>query len=355
MTKRIALLTFAAAAAALCIGCTKENKEVARTEFDYSAFAATLGTDFSNCAQTYNEFVSSSEEGTLVLNGFFKTDETTSVPVKITLTEDKYGKVGEVYAEPEDNAVALDLWTWFIDNSESLGAFFGAKYKTATDAGLFQTVDETRSYVEKNGISGLTMYTFFNFVKGSTYLLPVLEKNSFKLLLTPSFFTLDYDEVAGWPGSSYQTLADKYYILSNKLSAWGSNYIYFDYAKDLKGNVFNIDANGDANSEKVTSVKATLDIDVVTDKDAQLAAWKSYALGDEALSLGTFKSAYKSSWGSNAGSFESAEEAVKYVETNGRPGGFDPDIVVVYDKGNTTVTITLKSLYLYVEVKSKEA
>ena len=49
--------------------------------------------------------------------------------------------------------------------------------------------------------------------------------------------------------------------------------------------------------------------------------------------------------------FADAAAAVAYVEEHGRPGGFDPDIIVVYEQGEHTVTITLKSLYTYVDIQ----
>lgn len=342
------------AAAFFGISCDKESSTVERREIDCAELSSCIGTNF-------NDFVNANEkyqnkagagEGTASFNVFYKS-LTQSYDMTLTVSSDKNGVITEMNASVVDAGKSLELWNFFMEQAGplNLGTFLGMKHKGDCGGGLIQTIDESISFVAQKGTDGNYMYPVFSFVSGSVYLVPELINGTFVLSLLRSYYVMDYAEASSLVGTDYDAFAQSNYITGNKLSAWGSNYIYFDYVKDGAGNVFHLDVNGDSESKIIASFKATLDYEYHTDATEQLEIWKSYAKGDPSLGLGTFSKAYTSSFGSVGTEFATQQEAIEYVETNGRPGGFSPDVVVCYQNGEHTITITLKSLYIYVEVK----
>ena len=349
-----------AAALVLATGCSDDEgvgpapDQGDRIAFESAVLAAALDTDFE-AFRTENEIYAVKDQptdGTFVLGGYLKTDAD-SILFRITVDKNRYGKVGSIVGAPESQQQMQPLWEYYMNNAEALGLgkFLGTKYRGATEGGVLQTIEESLQYVATNGTENLLMCGVFGVVPGKAYAVPTIENYAFRVQLIENYLTLDYAVSTQWIGADYQQFAETYYILGNKMSLWGVNYIYFDYALDLAGNAFNVDVNGDAESTVITSVRASLDYEKY-DAATQLAIWKAYAEGDAALNLGTFKEAYrKSSFGGTPEMFADAAAAVAYVEEHGRPGGFDPDIIVVYEQGEHTVTITLKSLYTYVDIQ----
>lgn len=349
------------AALTLAAGCS-EDKGVEgpkqdpgdRIAFDSPALADALDTDF-DAFRLENEKYAAKDQpvtGAFVMNGYLKTDAD-SIFFRITVDKDIYDTVGSISAVPENQSLAPALWQYYLNNAEQLGlgSFLGTKYRGQTEGGVLQTIDESLQYVATNGGNELLMCSVFGVVPGKAYAVPTFENDTFRVQLIENYLTLDYSLAVQWIGADYQQFADDNYIIGNKMSLWGTNYIYFDYALDRAGNAFSVDVNGDAESTIIASVKASLDYEKY-DAATQLSIWKSYAQGDATLGLGTFKEAYrKSSFGGSAEMFADAAAAVAYVEEHGRPGAFDPDVVVVFENGDRTVTITLKSLYTYVEIQ----
>lgn len=348
--KKLFLGLVVALAALMSVSCEKPHT-VQRTEFDYSKYATMIDGDLKPFAKDHEAYTNIfyPDQGVFGFNAYYELGDR-QIPMSVVASADPYGKIEMIYAQAENPADDAALWDHFLSNADDLGTFFGTKYTADKTSGLFQSVEETVKYVDEKGIDMLLICAIFNNVPGKTYVVPMYEHHRFMLLLSRSYLKLDYDVARNWIGSDYNSLALTYYLQGNKLSAWGSNYIYFDYVKDMAGNVFHLDVNTDQECKKVLSLKASLDYEYYTDDSKELDVWKAYARGDKELGLGEFKSAYKASWGSNVGSFDSQEEVVAYVEKNGRPGGFDPDIVVTYQKEGMTTTVTLKSLYMYVEV-----
>lgn len=334
----------------MSVSCEKELK-VQRTEFDYDKYASMIDGDFRSFAKEHEVYTNIfyPDQGVFGFNAYYELEDR-QIPVSVVASADPYGKIEMIYMQAESPADDKALWNHFISETDGHGTFFGTKYTAEKTSGLFQSVDETIKYVDEKGIDKLLLCAIFNKVPGKVYFVSMFENNRFMALLSRSYLKLDYNVARKWIGSDYDALALKYYLQGNKLSAWGSNYIYFDYVQDMAGNVFHLDVNTDQECKKVLSLKASLDYEYYTDDIKELDVWKAYARGDKDLGLGEFVSAYKASWGSNVGAFDSQEEVIAYVEKNGRPGGFDPDIVVTYQKEGMTTTVTLKSLYMYVEV-----
>lgn len=349
-----------AAISVLATGCSDDEGEGTAPEkgdriaFRSDVLAAALDTDFETF-RTENEIYATKnqpDDGAFVMGGYLKTD-VDSILFRITVERNSYGKVGSISGAPENQQQMQTLWEYYMTNSETLGLgkFLGTKYRGATEGGVLQTIEESLQYVATNGTENLLMSGVFSVVPGKAYAVPTIENDAFRVQLMENYLTLDYAVATQWIGADYQQFAETYYILGNKMSLWGTNYIYFDYALDLAGNAFNVDVNGDAESAVITSVRASLDYGKY-DAATQLAIWKSYAGGDAVLNLGTFKEAYRqSSFGGTPEMFDDAAAAIAYVEEHGRPGGFDPDVIVVYEQGGHTVTITLKSLYTYVDIQ----
>lgn len=328
---------------------------VQRIDVDCVELANDLATDFSTFCADNAAYASTTQpsDGSFAMTGMMTVADDTQLPVTLTATKDSYGKLQSITITPEDSEESLSLWKYCLENAQTLqlGNFLGTKYRGATEGGVLQTVEETLQYVTDHGTDNLLMCPVFGIVSGKAYAVPTLDNGSCSIRLMENYLTLDYTVAASWIGTDYQAFANEHYILGNKMSLWGSNYVYFDYALDMAGNAFSVDVNGDSESAVITSVKASLDYEKY-DAATQLDVWKSYAEGDPVLSLGTFKEAYrKSAFGGSADLFDDAAAAVAYVSEHGRPGAFDPDVVVVYENGAHTVTITLKSLYTYVEVK----
>lgn len=332
------------------VSCEKEMP-VLRMEFEYDKYADMIDSDIKEFAKIHEAYTNSyyPEQGFFAMNAYYEI-EGQEIPLSLVASADKSGKIQMIYAQAEDASYDKKLWDHFISKSEDLGPFFGTKYTAKENSGLFQSVDETISYVEEKGVNDLLICAIFNMVPGKAYFVPMYEHNRFMALISRSYLSLDYNDARKWIGADYQAFALKYYLQGNKLSAWGSNYIYFDYVKDMAGNVFHLDVNTDQESKVITSLKASLDYEYYTDDSKEIDVWKAYARGDKELGLGEFKSACTMSWGSVGMSFERQEDVIKYVEENGRPGGFDPDVVLTYEKDGMTTTITLKSLYMYVEI-----
>ena len=55
-----------------------------------------------------------------------------------------------------------------------------------------------------------------------------------------------------WLGGDHAAFAAEYFILGNKINAFGDLYVYFDYAKDAAGNTFTVDVHADKNGEKIS-------------------------------------------------------------------------------------------------------
>lgn len=352
--KKSLLLTFGICAAVFGVSCNKQSTPVERLDINCSELASCIGTDFDAFVKANEKYQDEidAEEGTVSFNAVLKISEST-YDMELTVNSDKHGMIISFDASLEDETKSRELWDYFMGHTDDLklGAFFGTKFNGKIGGGLKQTIEETISLVAEKGTDDSVVCPIFNFAPERVYLVPGLYDEEFVLSILRSWYDLDYADASAMIGADCNTFASQNYILGNKLSAWGTNYIYFDYVKDPAGNIFHMDVNADTDFKNITGMKATLNYEYYNDKDKELAIWKSYASGDAALGLGTFSKAYTASFGAAQGEFKSQQDAIDYVEKNGRPGGFDPDIVVCYENGGHTITVTLKSLYMYVEVK----
>lgn len=356
-------ITFIAAVSSLllCASCSKsqDGKEAfERIDVDCKALSGSLGSEFAEFASKNTSYIISefTTESSVTLGGKFSLNDE-ELQLHVTATEDVYGNVGSISIVPEDEKLDKDLFAYFLNNYESLdlGQWLGAKYNvTAEDGsstgGVYQTVDETLKLVESSAdLDNLLVHAVFGVAPGKAYAVPSIKDGRFCVLIMDNFLRLDYSRLYELIGSDYNTFAADNYIIGSKMSLFGTNYFYCDYALDFAGYAFNCDVNADADAKLITGI--TLNF-ASTKTDEQLSMWKAYAAGTEALRLGTFKEAYTSSFGSKGKTFDSPEAVLEYVETKGRPAsGFDPDIVVVYGNDKASLTITLKSLSVTMSIK----
>ena len=361
----VALLPF------LCTGCSDSGNddttpsegsadpEIFRTKFVCQPFAEAIDTDFGAFSTAYAEYIlpegraeQAAESSDLVLGGYFKTP-TDSILLRIAVAPNAAGKVESITATAEDAAFDRPLWEYCLSNYESLGlgSFLGSKYTAATEGGVLQTIDEALQYVAANGMDDLHMCTLFSAVAGKVYAVPTIYGGGVQIQLVKNYLELDYPALRALLGTGYDDFAEQHYILGNKMSLWGDNYIYIDYALDSAANIFSAEICTDAELQSITSINLDLPY-AKYDTAAQIEIWKSYVKGDANFGLGTFKEAYKSDgFGGKGASFESRDALIAQVEQNGRPGAFDGNYVVEFEDNGIVTTLTLKSLYTQIVIK----
>lgn len=336
---------------------TPAEPEIFRTAFECKTFAEALDTDFDEFKTAYGKFVlpenrTEQAAGRLSLGGYLKTP-TDSVLLRITVSENADAKVEAIEAAAEDASLGRSLWEYFLTDSETLGlgSFLGTKYKGKTEGGVFQTIEETLQYVAANGMDDLRMCTLFGVVPGKAYAVPTIDRNGVKVELMKNYLPIDHSGLRGWIGGSYDDFADRHYVIGNKISLWGDNYVYIDYALDKAGNIFSAEFHTDADLQSVTHIVLNLAYEKY-DAQTQLNIWKQYVKGDVDFALGTFKEAYKSDgFGGKGEAFESQDALIAHVEKNGRPGAFDGSYVVEFEQDGIITTLTLKSLYTQLVIK----
>ena len=69
-----------------------------------------------------------------------------------------------------------------------------------------------------------------------------------------SYLSLDYPAMRRWLGGDHAAFAAEYYILGNKINAFGDLLRLLDYAKDAAGNTFTVDVHADKNGEKISEI-----------------------------------------------------------------------------------------------------
>ena len=287
-----------------------------------------------------------SADGLFVMGAYAQISEEQH-PLTVKVAEDAYGNVGSIVAIPDNSDDDKTLYSYCLNNYETLGLgeWLGAKYNVyaedgTSEGGVFQTVAETLDLVDENDVNTLSVYAIFGIVPGRAYAVPGFEDGRFKFQIMNNFLRLDYSVIYDIIGSDYNAFAEANHIIGFKMSMLGQNYFYIDYALDLMDNAFSCDFNTDSEMSSVTSIV----LYGPENTDEQLEIWKDYASSAETLQIGEFKEAYTSSFGMQVDTFESAADALEYVNTNGRPaGGFDPDVVMVFGNESVSLTITLKS------------
>ena len=177
------------------------------------------------------------------------------------------------------------------------------------------------------------------------------ENLAFSARLMNSYLKLDYPAMRRWLGGDHAAFAAEYYVLGNKINAFGDLYVYFYYAKDAAGNTFTVDVHADKNGEKISEIDVYVSADR-NDADKQLAIWKEYARDYADKGLGAFKEAYTTdSWGDRKETFADLAAAVAHVESNGRPGPFDGGIIVVFEADGVATNLVMNQQYIYLLIK----
>lgn len=359
--KKCITLIFALSSLLLCASCSKSSNEKEafdRIDVECRTLSNSLGADFAQFASSQSSYIIKdlTTEESVTLGGTFSL-EGEEIQLHVTAEEDVYGNVGSITIVPEDEKMDKDLFAYFLNNYESLnfGQWLGAKYNVTEEdgssaGGVYQTVEETLKLVESSSdLKGLLVCAVFGVAPGKAYAVPTIKDGRFCIQLIKNYLLLDYSRLYELIGGDYQAFAADNYIIGSKMSLFGTNYFYCDYALDLAGYAFNCDVNADADAALITSISLNF---ASTKTDEQLDMWKAYVSAPETLNLGSFKEAYTSSFGAKGQTFSSPEAVLEYVESNGRPkSGFDPNIVVVFGSDKASLTITLKSLSVEMNIK----
>ncbi|MCD8275658.1 MAG: hypothetical protein LUC96_11895 [Alistipes sp.] len=286
------------------------------------------------------------------MGSYLKTP-TDSILLTLRVEKDDYDNVKTITAAPEEPVKSLDIWKYCLTSAETLrlGTFLGTKYKSPSSSGVFQTIDDTLNHIAQHGTAETLAYTIFGVVPQAAYAVFGLDDGTFSVRLMNSYLKLDYPAMRRWLGGDHASFAADYYILGNKINAFGDLYVYFDYAKDDAGNTFTVDVHADRNGEKISEI----DVYVSTernDADRQLAIWKEYARNHTDKGIGTFKEAYTTdSWGDRKETFADLAAAIAHVETNGRPGAFDGGIIAVFEADGVATNLVMNQRYIYLLIK----
>lgn len=271
--------------------------EYFRVAFDGPALAAELNTDFTAFCRKYAEYVADPAENAFsmrpssaapsmnmpqppsvfYLGSYLKTP-TDSILLTLCVEKDDYDNVKTITAAPEDPAKSLDVWQYCLTSAEALrlGTFLGTKYKSPSSSGVFQTIDDTLNHIAQHGTAETLACTIFGVVPQAAYAVFQLDNGAFSARLMNSYLKLDYPAMRRWLGGDHAAFAAEYYVLGNKINAFGDLYVYFYYAKDAAGNTFTVDVHADKNGEKISEIDVYVSADR-NDADKQLAIWKEYA------------------------------------------------------------------------------
>lgn len=293
------------------------------------------------------------QPSSLFYMGSYLKTPTDSILLTLCVEKDDYDNVKTITAAPEEPAKSLDIWQYCLTSAETLrlGTFLGTKYKSPSSSGVFQTIDDTLNHIAQHGTAETLAYTIFGVVPQAAYAVFGLDDGTFSVRLMNSYLKLDYPAMRRWLGGDHASFAADYYILGNKINAFGDLYVYFDYAKDDAGNTFTVDVHADKNGEKISEI----DVYVSTernDADRQLAIWKEYARNHTDKGIGTFKEAYTTdSWGDRKETFADLAAAIAHVETNGRPGAFDGGIIAVFEADGVATNLVMNQRYIYLLIK----
>lgn len=211
------------------------------------------------------------------LGSYLKTP-TDSILLTLCVEKDDYDNVKTITAAPEDPAKSLDVWQYCLTSAEALrlGTFLGTKYKSPSSSGVFQTIDDTLNHIAQHGTAETLACTIFGVVPQAAYAVFQLDNGAFSARLMNSYLKLDYPAMRRWLGGDHAAFAAEYYVLGNKINAFGDLYVYFYYAKDAAGNTFTVDVHADKNGEKISEIDVYVSADR-NDADKQLAIWKEYA------------------------------------------------------------------------------
>lgn len=339
----------------VAVGCDKggkeQEKEVLRHDFEASAFAIYLGEDFEEYRMANIDYmvVSKSSHNKFVMAGYIDTDKGTH-NIHITVTKNAYGTVESIVATPEHKADAELLMRHYLNNSdkEHLGSWLGANWKESTGAGVHQTVEQALMQLGSD-LTTLTIDAIYSVVSGRAYAVSTIEKGEFKLSLVNSFYRLDFNVLCALLGDNWAELQSDNRFISYKSGFGTLNYIWFDYALDMNDNIFNMAAYADEQKLLIKTIRLTMPEDISSQE--HIEAWKQYAVGDAALSLGEFQKAYfADNTGAEVSPLASQAAAVEYVTANGRPAAFDNDVVVEYLKGDVKIVITLDAQYVIIDI-----
>ena len=232
--------------------------------------------------------------------------------------------------------------TLTIGHNVQIG-YFAQNQASLLDENLtvFQTIDDPLNHIAQHGTAETLACTIFGVVPQAAYAVFQLDNGAFSARLMNSYLKLDCPAMRRWLGGDHAAFAAEYYVLGNKINAFGDLYVYFYYAKDAAGNTFTVDVHADKNGEKISEIDVYVSADR-NDADKQLAIWKEYARDYADKGLGAFKEAYTTdSWGDRKETFADLAAAVAHVESNGRPGPFDGGIIVVFEADGVATNLVM--------------
>lgn len=327
-----------------------------RFAFDYAELADHLNKDFTSVCQEFEKYVAEQQKNESIdsydLGAYIKT-ESDSLLLLVTFHKDAKEQLGSVTAKLEEGqstSAEFIAWKYFLENSEhlKLGRFLGTKYKSPQGSGVIQTVEDTLSKISENTSDQTLAHAIFGVIPLNVYAVAGMESGHFTATILNSYFSIDYPQMRSWIGTSHDEFAKKYYLLGNKINMFGDLYVYFDYAKDILGNIFTLSVHADQNLEKISEVDAYVSLDY-NDAEQQMAIWRMYVSQYEQLGLGTFCRAYCTDGaGEKKQSFANIEEVIAYVDANHRPEPEQGGVIVVFCDGEIATSLVLNGKFIYV-------
>ncbi len=124
----------------------------------------------------------------------------------------------------------------------------------------------------------------------------------------------------------------------------------FDSSKDLLGNRFQVLV--ESTSDNIDSITATLDESALNSWSDVLGVFQNYAMGKKELLLGIFSKAYYK-LGDSETNLGTGAEAASYLAAKGRPA--EGEVIVVFNKETTVITISMSADRMTVNLSAKKA
>lgn len=327
---------------------------VERVNVLFQDLAEKIGSGYDAFSSDYGKYAVEGDDGSFY--AYVKT-QTDSIPCLIEVMAEEAGMISEIEVTLDGSYDEKGIWEKLLTGAESFGfgQYLGTKFKSPSLSGVQQTVDDAIAFVTENGTQDVYSYSMFGIIPLTCYAVVGLENGAVSVSIINSYYKIDYARLRALLGTDYNTFAEANYILGFKMSLWGDNYFYFDYAKDISGNAFYVDVHADQEVSSILQVDCYVSPDY-NDADAQLEIWKDYVAEYESYGLGTFVEAYSTDgFGDKVATFEDPGKVVEHVEQNGRPGAFDGGLIIIFDSDGVRSSLVMNKDSVYVMINRPEA
>lgn len=353
MMKSIKSLLVLALASLMAVSCFKDPVKTPTefVEFDPAVFAKELNKSYSDFYNKYNQYVTYADNysGMIILASKVEI-EGQEYQMNLFAIRDNYESLDKIIVQPVSNDNAEFFWDYYTLNADKLGfgQFINAKYYTNEAKGYCSSLEQTRSLVSLTGVGKIITAPAFDYVPGEVTLLTMLEGSYFGLILQDNWFTADYDVMYRWLGAQFSGLCSAYFTIGIEDDT--NKTMLFDSSKDLLGNRFQVLV--ESTSDNIDSITATLDESALNSWSDVLGVFQNYAMGKKELLLGIFSKAYYK-LGDSETNLGTGAEAASYLAANGRPS--EGEVIVVFNKETTVITISMSADRMTVNLRAKKA